>query len=185
MIKPLNTRQKKFVDNYVLKGLSIAESVRRAGYSIKSGKVEDASSYGCKLLRQDRVKSYLQKLKDKQFKETALSVAEKRAFLARAVRADASNPDPDLVQELVETHGEHGSSKRVKLVSKLEAINIDNKMAGDNYADKVGADQVNPFSFLVQFFSPSNGSPALPVPSPVLPALPPVLDAEIVPPSTP
>jgi phage terminase small subunit len=184
MSKPLNTRQKKFVDNYVLKGLSIAESVRRAGYSIKSGKVEDASSYGCKLLRQDRVKTYLQKLKDKQFKETALSVEEKRAFLARAVRADASNPDPDLVQELVENHGENGSSKRVKLVSKLEAINIDNKMAGDNFADRQDQSQVNPFLFLVQFFSPSPGSAVLPG-SAVTAALPPVLEAEIVPPSTP
>jgi len=189
MSKPLNTRQKKFVDNYVLKGLSIAESVRRAGYSIKSGKVEDASSYGCKLLRQDRVKTYLQKLKDKQFKETALSLEEKRAFLASVVRSSPSqvNADSPLCQEYAEEVDQQGNVKRkVKLVSKIEAIRTDNNMAGDNYADKVGADQVNPFSFLVQFFSPSPGTlpstPALPVPSPVLPELPPVLDAEIVPP---
>jgi phage terminase small subunit len=181
MSRPLNTRQKKFVDNYVIKGLSIAESVRRAGYSTTSGKIEDLSSYGCKLLRQDRVKTYVQKLKSKQFKESVLSVEEKRSFLARAVRADASNPDPDLVQELVETHGEHGSVKRVKLVSKLEAINIDNKMAGDNYSDRTGADQVNPFSFIVQLFSPGSAGSLPAVPAvPVQASLPTPIDAEIV-----
>ena len=90
---------------------------------------------------------------------------------------------PDLVQEIVETHGEHGSSKRVKLVSKLEAINIDNKMAGDNFADRQDQTQTNPFLFLVNFFSPSpspTGSAVLNG-SPGSPALPPVLDAEIVP----
>jgi len=148
MTKPLNTRQKRFCDNYVTKGLSIAESVRRAGYLFKSGRSEDFGSYGCKLLKKDRVRSYVQKLREKAFAKDALSFAEKRAFLARAVRADASNPDPDLVQEIVETHGEHGSSKRVKIVSKLEAINIDNKMSGDEYRDRQ-PQASNPFLFIV------------------------------------
>jgi len=159
MQKPLNTRQRKFVDNYAIKGLSIAESVRRAGYSIKSGKIEDASSYGCKLLKQERVIAYLNKIKEKQFSKDVLSFNEKRSFLARAVRADASNPDADLVQEIVETHGESGSSKRVKIVSKLEAINIDNKMVGDNYADRSPAVS-NPFLFLVTLGKQEN-TPAL------------------------
>jgi phage terminase small subunit len=148
MKKPLNTRQKKFCDNYAFKGMSIAESVRRAGYLFKSGRSEDFGSYGCKLLKQERVSSYVQKLREKAFEKDALSFAEKRSFLARAVRADASNPDADLVQEVVETHGESGSSKRMKIVSKLEAINIDNKMVGDNYADRSPAVS-NPFLFLV------------------------------------
>jgi hypothetical protein len=149
MSKPLNTRQKKFVDNYVTKGLSIAESVRRAGYSIVSGRVEDASSYGCKLLKQERVMNYMNKLKEKAFNQDALSFAEKRAFLARAVRADASSPDADLVQEIREEVDSEGRVKRVrKMVGKLEALSLDNKMVGDNFADRT-PQASNPFLLIV------------------------------------
>jgi len=179
--KSLNTRQLKFV-KLIAQGETQAQAHRRAGYRCPT--IEGHGANAIRLLKNERIQLALKKLRDKSFEGMALSVAEKRAFLARAVRADASNPDPDLVQELVETHGENGSSKRVKLVSKLEAINIDNKMAGDNYADRQDQSQVNPFNFLVQFFSPSPGSPALPVPSPALPVSP-VIEAEIVPTSTP
>ena len=175
--KILNTRQLKFI-KLIAQGESQAQAHRRAGYRCPT--IEGHGANAVRLLKNERIQRGLQKLRDKSFSEMALSAAEKRAFLARAVRADASNPDPDLVQELVETHGEHGSVKRVKLVSKLEAINIDNKMAGDNFADRQDQSQTNPFLFLVHFFSQSPGSPVLPG-SPNSPALPPVMDAEIVP----
>jgi phage terminase small subunit len=148
MQKPLNTRQKKFVDNYIMKGLSISESVRRAGYSIKSGRVEDAASYGCKLLRQDRVKAYVSKLRDKQFSTNVLTLAEKRDFLARAVRCDVRNPDADLVQEVSESESEGKVSKKVRIVDKLKAVELDSKISGDFYSDR--QPQVsNPFLFIV------------------------------------
>jgi hypothetical protein len=151
MSRPLNTRQKKFVDNYVTKGLSIAESVRRAGYSTTSGKLEDLSSYGCKLLRQDRVKAYVQRLKEKQFKQDSLSFSEKRAFLARAVRTsvDQVGASSDLAQEVVEEVDQEGRVKRkIKVVDKLRALELDNKMSGDNYADRTP--QVsNPFAVII------------------------------------
>ena len=188
MYKTLTTKQKRFVENHVTKGMSIAESVRRAGYQVKSGRSEDYGSLGCRMLKTERVADYVLKLKRKAFLKDSLSLEEKRAFLANVVRYSPSqvNADSPLCQEYAEEVDQHGNVKRkVKLVSKIEAIRTDNNMAGDNFADKVGADQVNPFSFLVQFFSPSTGTPTLPVPSPVLPELPPVLEAEIVPPSTP
>jgi phage terminase small subunit len=151
MSRPLNTRQKKFVDNYVTKGLSIAESVRRAGYSTTSGKLEDLSSYGCKLLRQDRVKAYVQKLKEKAFKQDVLSFSEKRAFLARAVRAsvDQVGASSDLAQEVSEEVDASGNVKRkIKVIDKLRALELDNKMSGDNFADR--SPQVsNPFMLIV------------------------------------
>jgi phage terminase small subunit len=174
MYKTLTTKQKRFVENHVTKGMSISESVRRAGYAVKSGRSEDYGSLGCRMLKTERVADYVMKLKRKVFAKDVLSVEEKRSFLARAVRADASNPDPDLVQEMVETHGEHGSVKRVKLVSKLEAINIDNKMAGDNYSDRSGNEIVNPFLAIISLFSNQPGT------LPALPALP-AIEAEIVP----
>ena len=177
--KILNTRQLKFI-KLIAQGESQAQAHRRAGYRCPT--IEGHGANAVRLLKNERIKRGLQKLREKSFSDMALSAAEKRAFLARAVRSNASNPDPDLVQELVETHGDHGSVKRVKLVSKLEAINIDNKMAGDNFADRQDQAQTNPFLFLVNFFSPSPSQPVLPG-SANSPALPPVLDAEIVPPS--
>ena len=173
MSKPLNTRQKKFVDNYILKGLTIAESVRRAGYSIKSGKVEDAGSYGCKLLKQDRIKTYLNKLKEKEFSKMSLSVEEKRAFLARAVRCDVSSPDADLIQEVSESSNEHGVSRKVKVVDKLRALELDSKIAGDFYSDREPQAN-NPFLFIVSFGKSANNNPDSLTNKPVI-------DAEIIP----
>ena len=175
--KILNTRQLKFI-KLIAQGESQAQAHRRAGYRCPT--IEGHGANAVRLLKNERIQRGLQKLREKSFSDMALSSAEKRAFLARAVRADASNPDPDLVQEYSETHGEHGSVKRVKLVSKLEAINIDNKMAGHSWADRQDQTQTNPFLFLVNFFSPSPSPPVLPG-SPNSPALPTVLDAEIVP----
>jgi len=174
--RPLNTRQKKFVENYVNKGLSIAESVRLAGYAIKSGRVEDASSYGCKLLRQDRVKDYVKKLKEKAFEKDALSLAEKRAFLARAVRTPVGelHEGSDLAQELVITEGKDGTSKRVKGVDKLRAIEIDSKIAGDFYADREPQAQ-NPFLFIVSLSKTEAQGER------ILPPSGPVIDAETLP----
>jgi phage terminase small subunit len=149
--RPLNLRQRKFVENHILKNMSIAESVFRAGYSIASRKVEDASSYGCKLLRQDRVKAYVDKLKEKSFEGMALTYKEKRAFLARAVRTSVSEigSSSDLAQEMIEEVDAHGNVRRkVKAIDKLRAVEIDNRMSGDNFADRE-PQNANPFMLIV------------------------------------
>jgi phage terminase small subunit len=183
MSKPLNTRQKKFVDNYVTKGLSIAESVRRAGYSTASGKIEDLSSYGCKLLRQDRVKAYVQRLKEKSFKQDVLSFSEKRAFLARAVRTsvDAVGASSDLAQEVSEEVSAEGSVRRkIKVVDKLRALELDNKMAGDNFADRT-PQASNPFLLIVSLGKTKAVQEIKDSVSPVrLPDASSVIDAELV-----
>ena len=176
----LNHRQKKFVENHILKGLSIAESVFRAGYSINSRRIEDASSYGCKLLKQDRIKDYVRKLKEKSFEKEVLSFAEKRAFLARAVRADASNPDADLVQEVREEVDAEGNVKRVKkMVSKVACLDLDNKMIGHEFKDRE-PQASNPFLFIVNL-SKSGATLA----SPSLTSGSPVIEAELVQDSVP
>ena len=188
MSRPLNTRQKKFVDNYVTKGLSIAESVRRAGYSTTSGKLEDLSSYGCKLLRQDRVKAYVQRLKEKQFKQDALTFAEKRSYLARAVRAsvDQVGASSDLAQEVVEEVDQEGRVKRkVKVVDKLRALELDNKMAGDTFADRQ-PQASNPFMLIVSLGKTAGNTSLMDdarqaVSVGQLPHPPLVIDAEVIP----
>ena len=148
-MRPLTTKQKRFLDNHVIKGMSISESVRRAGYNVTSGRSEDYGSLGCRMLKTERVRNYFNKLKEKEFNKMVLSVGEKRAFLARAVRCDVTNPDVDLVQEQVETTSEHGKTTKVKVVDKLRALELDSKIAGDFYDDR--QPQVsNPFMLIVQ-----------------------------------
>ena len=148
MNRPLNTKQNKFVRNYAIHGLSIAESVRKAGYNFKSGRSEDYGSYGCKLLKQERVQKEVSKLREKSFAKDVLSVAEKRSFLARAVRCDVRSPDSDLIQEISESESEGKVSKKVRVVDKLKAVELDSKIAGDFYSDRES--QVsNPFLFIV------------------------------------
>ena len=141
----LTSKQIAYATNRA-KGMNKARSYLEAGY--KAPDLEQASSSACKLEEHPKVKAYLESLKESGFLAQALSIAEKRAFLARAVRCHASNPDPDLVQEYAETTNEHGTSKRVKIVSKLEALNIDNKMAGDYYSDRE-PQATNPFLWIV------------------------------------
>jgi phage terminase small subunit len=150
MTRALTTKQRRFVENYVTKGLPISESVRRAGYLFKSDRTEDYGSYGCKLLKQDRISSYVSKLREKAFSREALSYAEKRAFLARAVRTSIGeiHEGSDLAQEVTITEGKEGTSRKVKAVDKLRAIELDSKLAGDFYADRT-PQASNPFLMIV------------------------------------
>jgi len=178
--RALNTRQKRFIENHILKGMSIAESVRRAGYCIKSGRSEDFSSWGCRLLKTPRVADAVRRLREKSFEKEALSFAEKRAFLARAVRADASSPDADLVQEVREEVDAEGNVKRVKkMVSKVACLDLDNKMIGHEFKDRE-PQASNPFLFIVNL-SKSGATLA----SPSLTSGSPVIEAELVQDSVP
>jgi hypothetical protein len=97
------------------------------------------------------VKAYVARLKEKAFKQDVLSFSEKRAFLARAVRTsvDAVGASSDLAQEVVEEVDTSGNVKRkVKVVDKLRALELDNKMSGDNFSDRQPQAQ-NPFMLIV------------------------------------
>jgi hypothetical protein len=131
--------------------MSIAESVRRAGYNVTSHRSEDYGSLGCRMLKTERVRKEYDKLREKVFAKDVLSFSEKRAYLARAVRTsvDAVGASSDLAQEVVEEVDSSGNVKRkIKVVDKLRALELDNKMSGDNYADR--SPQVsNPFMLIV------------------------------------
>jgi len=178
--KALNTRQRKFV-KLIAQGETQAQAHKKAGFNNTT--IEGHGANAIRLLKNERIKEELQKVKDKVTQKIVLSVEAKRRFLHDLVHANPLDPDlpGHLVQEARTEVDQSGNVKKViKLPSKLEAINIDNKMAGDNYADRTGADQVNPFSFIVQLFSP--GTPGQLPAVPAAPAsLPAPIDAEIVP----
>jgi hypothetical protein len=148
--RPLNTRQKKFLDNHLIKGMSIAESVRRAGYSIRSGRSEDYSSLGCRILKTPRVSAEVQKIREKAFSREALSYSEKRAFISRAIRCPVGelHEGSDLAQEVTITESKEGTTKKIKALDKARLIEIDNKMAGHDWKDRQ-PQASNPFLMIV------------------------------------
>jgi hypothetical protein len=98
-----------------------------------------------------RVADEVRKLREKAFERDALTFAEKRSFLARAVRTSVAEigASSDLAQEVVEEVDAHGNVRRkVKAIDKLRAVEIDNKMSGDNFADRE-PQQSNPFMLIV------------------------------------
>jgi len=114
------------------------------------------------MLKTERVRKEYNRLREKVFAQDVLSFSEKRAFLARAVRAsvDQVGASSDLAQEVVEEVDQEGKVKRkIKVVDKLRALELDNKMAGDNFADR--SPQVsNPFTLIIAL-GKTAGNPSL------------------------
>jgi hypothetical protein len=114
-------------------------------------------------LKSERIQKEIAKIREKQFEKDSLTFAEKRAFLARAVRTsvDAVGASSDLAQEVSEEVSAEGSVKRkIKVVDKLRALELDNKMSGDNFADR--SPQVsNPFLFIVSLSKTEGQTDAL------------------------
>ena len=184
-VAKLSPKQSQFI-KYHLEGLPLSKSYLLAGY--KSSSIENAASDACRLIKTPKVSQAIQRAKDIEWEKTVMSLAERKAYLSSVARTPAGQVDKDspFCQEYSEEVDLSGNvKKKVKMPNKLEAINILSKLSGD-YETRDDRD-TNPFLFLVNFFSPSPspaGSAVLPG-SPSSAALPPVLDAEIVPPSRP
>lgn len=95
--------------------------------------------------------------------ETVLTMRERREFLARVVRLDMmaldASKDGDLVQEVITTTTENGTSTKLKLPGKRECIMDDAKLAGE-LTDRVelsGAIKTTPADLLAAV----RNSPAL------------------------
>jgi hypothetical protein len=143
----LNKRQQLFC-HYLTEGDSQAQSYLKAGF--KANTIQQAGSNAIRLMRTERVSSYLAKLKEVLFTKQALSYSEKRAWLAKAVRTPVGelHEGSDLAQEVTITEGKEGTSRKVKAVDKLRAIELDSKLAGDFYADRT-PQASNPFLMIV------------------------------------
>ena len=83
----------------------------------------------------------------------ALSLAEKRSYIGRALRSAPAEvtADSSLAQSYMEEVSPDGTvKKKVVLPDKARLIEIDNKMAGHTHADlKENGYQKNPFLFLL------------------------------------
>ena len=173
--KALNARQRKFV-KLIAQGETQAQAHKKAGFNNTT--IEGHGANAIRLLKNERIQEELQKVKDKVTQKTVLSVEAKRRFLHDIVHANPLDPDlpGHLIQEARTEVDQSGNVKKViKLPSKLEAINLDNKMTQvyETRDDR----ETNPFLAIISLFSNSPGLPSVPA---ALPASQPAIDAEIV-----
>ena len=104
------------------------------------------------------VREEIARLHEAVGKETLLSILEKRAFLAKVIRTPVGEVDENspLALEVTCEEGKYGMTKKVKMVSKQAAIEIDNKMAGHDFKDQPTGHK-NPFLMLVGICGNSRG----------------------------
>jgi hypothetical protein len=147
-------------------GESKSQAYLLSGY--KAPDVQQAGSAACKLEKHPAVSSYLNTIKTSVAVQNVLTVESKRRFLHDIVHANPADPAlaGHLIQEIREEVDAEGRVKKViKLPSKLEAINIDNKMTAV-YSDKSGDAPVNQFQFLIALGRAGNlgelGGPGVP-----------------------
>lgn len=132
----------------IVSGLSQADAYIQS-VSPKA-KRSTANVRGCLLANTPHIKKYIQTLKEASWTASALSLAEKRAYLAEAVRTPVGKIDEmsPYAQEVIYEETKEGSRKKVKMVSKIAAMELDSKLAGDMYSDREGTNG-NPFGWLV------------------------------------
>ena len=94
---------------------------------------------GSELLQRETVQSFLATLGQTKthnvFREQHLTFEEKRSFLASVVKSSAATLDEDspLIEEVTSSENDEGvKTKRVKMMSKAKALQLDNAMAGHN-----------------------------------------------------
>lgn len=102
-----------------------------------------AWSVASRIVARPIVKEYIKRLQSRSDQSAFLSIDDKREFLAQAVYADISSlpPDSPLIQEVTEIHRESAngseSSRKIKVISKIEAIKLDNALAGHGQTSKI------------------------------------------------
>ena len=133
--KELNSKQLQFCYN-LAEGMNQTQAYMKA---YEDSTEETARANGHKLLTNADIKLKVDELRKIHDDSRVLSLQEKREFLAGVVRTplkgiDANSP---LIQDISVTkttnkNGEITITSKLKLVSKADAIKIDNAMMGHN-----------------------------------------------------
>lgn len=126
----LNGPHQKFCEG-IVSGLNHGDAYAAA---YPSAKRNSAAANATRLLKKDEIQAEIARIRaaaEREAGSAVLTLAEKRKFMARLVRTNLSlldmEKDGDLLQEISDT--EHG--KKVKLASKLDAVKLDNDLAGE------------------------------------------------------
>jgi phage terminase small subunit len=110
-LNTLNRRQQLFCQ-YLAEGESQARAYLKAGF--KANTIQQAGANAIRLMRTERVMTYLGKIKEIVFKNQVLSFNEKRAIISRMVKAGPSEVGADsmLAQSYTEEVDVQGNVKR-------------------------------------------------------------------------
>lgn len=131
---PKDPRHVKFAD-MVLDGVPAAKAYKQAGFKAKNAQTAAASS--SRLLKNANIRQYMEAIQRQAADGKVLSLRAKREFLCRIVSTplmsiDPRGPDGDLILKYKNTVTEGGRSEEIVKLDPLKAIELDNKLCGDD-----------------------------------------------------
>lgn len=122
----MNPRQRKFVKLW-LGGMPAGRAYEKAGYN-QSGDNADISA--SQLLRNPKVKEYIDKMNEKTEKSTILSITERKELLTRIAMANEGERPSDAIRASAELSKMDGAYEHVEQLGTIK-INI----GGDDKAE--------------------------------------------------
>lgn len=131
---PKDPRHQRFAD-CLLSGMSVTDAYLAAGFNVKRS---SATAAGKRLRKAPDVAAYIKAVQSEAADESVLTLLEKRQFLARIVRTPITSIDieekenADLIKSYSSSTSEMGNSLRLEKHCPLKAIEIDNKIGGDD-----------------------------------------------------
>jgi hypothetical protein len=125
--RELTEKERTFCRN-LISGMNQRTAYLSAGYNASSTESADAAASQVKA--RPRVSEYLRQLREAAFTANVLTLAEKRDYLARAVRTPISaiSADSDLAQGI--KYDREGNAE-LRIPDKLKALELDAKLAGE------------------------------------------------------
>lgn len=101
-----------------------------AGYGSPTTTPAAASTAANSILREPKVKAYMQHLREASFLANVLTLAEKRSFLADVVRTPVGSiGKDDKLAQVLRFH--KGEMTEIRMPDKLKAVELDAKLAGE------------------------------------------------------
>ena len=131
---PNDPRHQRFAD-LVLSGETPPEAYRKAGFSATSTQSRAAAS--CRLLKNVKIATYMAAVRGKAAQGAVLTLQQKREFLCRIVTTPLMSIDPkgkdgDLIRKYKSVQTETGGSEEIEKLDPLKAIDLDNKLTGED-----------------------------------------------------
>ena len=130
---PKDPRHQRFADLFMA-GATLADAYHNAF----SCTLHSAKSNSSRAIRRRDVAAYIAAVRQRSAAASVLSVQEKREFLARIVRTPITkldidtHTDADLIKSFARNETETGNSTRLEKLDALKAIELDNRIAGDD-----------------------------------------------------
>lgn len=129
-----DARHQRFAD-LVLNGQQPAKAYAMAGYSAKTPASRATNS--SRLLKNAEIQRYLAAMRQRAAQGMVLSLQAKREFLCRIVTTPLMGIDPrgkdgDLILKYKNTVTEVGGTEEIVKLDPLKAIELDNKLSGDD-----------------------------------------------------